>query len=105
MNPVLNRDTDSTLFIKNVIKNGKERIDYFSEKANSIEQKQKKDASIFNLSIKQILENLSKTLIDLLTDVISGNISSIGDVFKGDRIIYLGIVMFFVALGIYVIST
>ena len=104
MNPVLNEDTESTQFVRNVIKKGKKRIDYFSDRANKEKSKEVKAENIFNLSLKQIFENLSKTLIDLLTDIISGNIYSIADIFKGDRILYLGLLLFLIALGIYIVD-
>jgi len=104
MNPVLNEDTESTQFVRDVIKKGKERIDYFSDRANKEKSEEAKAENILNLSLKQIFENLSKTLIDLLTDIISGNIYSIADIFKGDRILYLGLLLFLIALGIYIVD-
>ena len=104
MNSILNKDTESTLFKRNVIKKGKERIDFFTQRDNQDKIIKGRDKQIFNLSLKEILENLSQTVIDLLTDIISGNIHSIGDLFKGDRILYLGILLFFVAMAIYIID-
>jgi hypothetical protein len=104
MTPILNADTKSTQFMRSIVKKGKERLDYFTDRDNIKRQQEIKAENIFNLSLKQIFENMSKTFIDLLNDILTGNIHSLSDVLKGDRILYLGFLLFFVALGIYIID-
>ena len=90
--------------MRSIVKKGKERLDYFTDRDNMKRQQEIKAENIFNLSLKQIFENMSKTFIDLLNDILTGNIHSLSDVLKGDRILYLGFLLFFVALGIYIID-
>lgn len=85
-----------------------QKLEYYSEIANQ-EAKQTVDNSLFiNLSLAQILHNLSKTLVDIITDFANGKASNYTGftqtLFTGDRMMYLGLLLLLISFSIYVID-
>jgi hypothetical protein len=101
---IFNTDTEATGFARSVLINGKNVLNYYTEKSNLEQDKSLEHAVIFNLSLKKIFENLSKTLIGLLDDLLKGHIHTIHDFFRGDRLLYLGILMVLLAFCVYLID-
>ena len=101
---LFNSDPEATGFTRKVLLNGQNVLNYYTEKSNLEEQDRDTDHVIFNLSLKKIIENMAKTLIELLNDMLNGRIHTINDVLKGDRMLYLGIILVLIAFSIYLID-
>lgn len=97
-----------TAFQRNVENLEKERLTYYSE-ASGKQQDKEEDRKLFiNMSILQILQQLSQTVIDIINELTSGNAtdtrSFIYTFFKGDRMIYIGLILLFISFSVYVID-
>jgi hypothetical protein len=104
MDTLLNKDTESSNFIHQVVKKGKATLDYYTDEANLLRKEHIREQSILNMSLTQILQKLSVTMIEILDDIIKNRINSISDVVKGDRIIYIGIFVVLIALCLYIVD-
>jgi hypothetical protein len=85
-----------------------QKLEYYSQLANQ-EAAQAVDQNLFiHLSLAQILQNLSKTLVEIITDLANGQASSytglMQTLFSGDRMLYLGLLVILIAFSIYVID-
>ena len=98
---LFNSDTEATGFTRKVLQNV---LNYYTEKSNLEQERDVDHAVIYNLSLKKILENMAKTLIGLLDDILNGHIHTINDVLKGDRVLYLGLIMVLIAFCVYLID-
>lgn len=97
-----------TAFQRNVENLENERLAYYSE-ASGQQQEEKEDQKLFiNMSILQILQRLSQTVIDIINELTSGKATDlrtfIYTFFKGDRMIYLGLILLFVSFSVYIVD-
>lgn len=97
-----------TSFQRNVENLENERLTYYSETSGK-QRLDKEDQKLFiNMSILQILQQLSQTVIDIINELTSGEItdarSFLYTFFKGDRMIYIGLVLLFISFSVYVID-
>lgn len=88
-----------------VIEQESDRLTYYTQRAN-LEQEQTEENMLFvNLSIKQIFEGISRTFINLINEIVSGQVKSFNQlliaVFREDRMIYIGVLLVFIAFAIY----
>ncbi len=99
---------DSQTFERKVLETEKQNLTYYTEKANKAATQQKTENLFINLSIKEILVNLSKTFVGILNDLMTpGNLTGgriIEILFKEDRMIYVGLLILFIAFSIYLID-
>ncbi len=82
------------------------KLNYYTNRAN-IQKIEGVDNDLFiNRSLKQILHSISKTFIDIINEFLEGEAvsfrSALTILFKGDRMIYLGIVMIIIAFATYI---
>jgi len=99
---MLNSDTQTASFVHKVQDQAKGLLDYYTQKA-ATEQTNKIIAEhFFNLPLKDIFKNLSVAMIDILNDLFAGQ--GLASLFKGDRIIYLGILSLIIGFCLYVID-
>ena len=99
----------TTNYQKEAILQEKNHLKYYTEQANAEVVQQQEDNRFINLSIKQILMNLSATLIAILNESLdSKNHRDIGSFitifFKEDRMIYIGILLLLIAIGFYIVD-
>jgi hypothetical protein len=99
---------DSQNYERLVHKNEEEQLAYYSEKAN-IEKDNMSDEKLFlNMSIRDILKGVSVTFIDLINDLVAGKAKNSKDLvkilFRGDRMIYVGVITILIAFGIYIVD-
>ena len=78
MNSILNKDTESTLFKRNVIKKGKERIDFFTQRDNQDKIIKGRDKQIFNLSIKTLVNFIVLSILNLISGLVIIVVVAIG---------------------------
>ena len=99
---------DNQNYERLVHKNEEQQLAYYSEKAN-IEKNTNEDERLFlNMSIRDILKGVSVTFIDVINDLVSGKAKNSKDLikilFKGDRMIYVGVITILIAFGIYIVD-
>lgn len=85
-----------------------DRLPTMSEQDNAARIQQLEDEKIHNLSVKQIARNTSTTFHDIMDDLldIDGNfsLSLLMDIFtRRNRLIYIGIMLFFFSVGFMLI--
>lgn len=85
-----------------------DQLTYYTQRAN-VEQEQEETGKLFvNLSVKQIIQGLAQTIIDIVNDLVSGEIKDakglVAIFFYGDRMIYLGVLLVLVAFSVYLID-
>jgi hypothetical protein len=85
------------------------RLSYYSDKTNE-ELITAQDQELFiNLSIVSLFQNLSKTIISIINELLEINQDTrLNDIIlifvKGDRLIYLGILLVMIAIAIFIIE-
>ena len=83
--------------------NEQDTLTYYTERANA---KRSTDQALFvNLTLKQIIQNISQTFIDIINELVSGELTKerlIMVFFKEDRMVYIGSLLVIVAFVIYV---
>lgn len=96
----------SETFERHVIDNEGKKLTYYSEKSTKINGSN--DNLFINLSIFEILKNISKTIINIIDDLLDYKIKNLKDVLtvfsKDDRLIYIGIIMIIISLCVYLID-
>lgn len=100
---------DLTQFEIDTLTEHERRLKYYTAEANK-ENKVKEEKNLFiNLSIVQIFHNLSQVIISILNELMLINKdtpkSEIFLIFvKNDRLIYLGLLVVLIGLGMYIID-
>jgi len=95
-------------YIKKVIDVENKQLTYFTEKSQTELNKEESHKLFFNLSIKQILENISAVFVAIVNELVSGQDNSFKDYimifFKDNRMIYIGLLIIIVAFFIYIVD-
>lgn len=95
-------------YVQRIEQSEKDQLTYLTDRTNQTELKREDQALLLNLSISQILQNLSSTFVEILNDILGGNWTGargfIMIFFKGDRMIYVGLLALFCAFCIYLID-
>jgi hypothetical protein len=100
---LLNADLDPNSYTRRVQEIGKETLEYYTDAANDV-RKQSIESGLFtNLSLKQIANNMSVTFVGIIDDIIEGK-RSYSELFRQDRIIYIGLLAILIGLAIYIID-
>ena len=98
----------SGTFQKKVQDLEKQKLTYYTEKTNSIVTDDKTENLFIHLSLREIIMNISKTFIDILDDLLKLKPASVREYLdilgKGDRLIYVGIIVVFIAFCLYLID-
>ena len=98
----------SGTFQKKVQDLEKQKLTYYTEKTNSIVADDKKENLFIHLSLREIIMNISKTFVDILDDLLKLKPASVREYLdilsKGDRLIYVGIIVVFIAFCLYLID-
>jgi hypothetical protein len=83
-------------------------LKYYTDIANSRSQREEEERLITNMSLTLILENISKTIIAIINDIVSGNATTPSELFsvffRDNRMMYIGFVLMFIAFSIYLVS-
>ena len=100
---------EAQTFQRKVLTAEKEKLSYYTEKTNKEVSQEKTENLFMNLSLRQILLNLSNAFINILNDLLEpGASKSPKDILniltKEDRMIYLGLVLLFFAFSMYLID-
>jgi hypothetical protein len=85
------------------------RLSYYSDKTNE-ELNQVQEQELFiNLSLVKLFQNLSATIIAIINEILEVNQDTTFEDFilifvKGNRLVYLGILLIMIALAIYIVD-
>ena len=97
-------------FDKFLISKQQESLNKKSLKATEQSIKDKNNEKFYNLSMKHVLQNTTKTLVDVINDIVifvNDQHKTFGKLFniftKSDRLIYLGLVFVFISIVLYFI--
>lgn len=86
----------------------KDQLTYYTDRANAKKEQEESSKLFVNLSVKQIIQGLSSTIIDIVNDLVSGEVQTfkglIAVFFYGDRMIYLGVLLVLLSFTIYLID-
>ena len=97
-------DEEIRVLIKSPLLRPSRRLEKLTQQENADLEKNKRMSDLVNLSITELAQNLSNTFNDVLTDLLSGNISL--DTFIGNnRLIYIGIFMILLSLFVMLINS
>ena len=85
------------------------KLKYFSDTTNEEREQQQEHEVFLNLSLVELFRNLSATIIVIINEVLEitkkTTLSDIIYIFiKGDRLVYLGMLMIMIALAMYLID-
>ena len=99
---------DSQTFESRVLATEGEKLKYYSEKSNRLEDLKEDEKLFINLSLKNILINISSTVINIINELVENGIKTPHEVLKvvskGDRLIYIGIIILFITFGVYIVD-
>ncbi len=81
------------------------KLTYYTEKAKEDAVQTQEENLFINLSISEILKNISRTFIDIMNDITKeGPRDLIRIIGRGDRMIYVGIIILFISFSIYLVD-
>ena len=102
---------NKTEFEKNMINQQYDKLNFNSINDSYNLEKKKEGERIYNLSLLDIAKNTSKTVMEIMNDIsvlIEKNNRNYNDyvevIIKGDRMIYVGVMLIVLALAIFFIS-
>ena len=97
-----------TDFEKRAIVEEEKQLKYYSVKADNEQTNITEKKLLLNMSIIEIMGNISQTIIDILNELCDIQHLTIKEIiiifFKDDRMIYLGLVAIFISLSLYLID-
>lgn len=83
-------------------------LNYYTAESNKNQNEQVQERLFMNLSLTEIAQRLSQAVIGIITDLVSMETFSLTRVteilFKGDRMIYLGLIAIIVGVAFYFID-
>ena len=95
----------SETFEKRVLESEKQKLTYYTAKTNSEQSEELTENMFINLSLREIFANFAKTIIDIMNDLtVSGTKDILNTFSKDDRLIYIGLLIVFIAFSIYLID-
>ncbi len=93
---------------KKVINEENKQLIYFTERSQTERNAEVSNKLFLNLSIKEILQNMSLVFVSIINELVSGQAHNMSDYimifFKESRMIYVGLVVLFVAFSIYIVD-
>ncbi len=83
-----------------------QKLTYYSEKTNASSAEEKTENLFVHLSLRQIMINISNTFIGILNDILtpSKDRDYLAIIAKEDRLIYVGIIVVFIAFCLYLVD-
>lgn len=93
----------NTEYEERALENEGALLKYYSNKANYDQNETHEDRKLINLSLAEIAANISNTIITIINELLdpekNNSFRSVLEIFfKGDRMIYLGIVIIIVSV-------
>jgi len=93
----------------NAQENENKLLKYYSDEADYENQKQQHDSRFINLSLVEIARNISNTIITVINELLDSKTEKTPEnlikiFFSGDRMIYLGLTILIVAVGLYFVD-
>lgn len=96
-------NTDELAYEQHVIQGEKNNLRYYTERDNKKQDKEVMDGLFINLSLREIMNKWSLTFVNIINDLMNGNLG-VYVLFKDDRMIYLGLTALFIAFSVYIID-
>lgn len=92
-------------FEKNAIDKENQTLKYYTSKSNIEQTTDAENKQIFNMSLSSIAANISVTIISIINELLDPNRQGIVQIFfKEDRMVYIGLTILLVSLGLYIID-
>ena len=84
-------------------------LKHMSQETNESHDTDIKDKLFVNLSLKEIISNMSATIITIINELLDPKLKKTPEnllviFFQDDRMIYLGLFIVFIGLGLYIID-
>lgn len=103
-----NSDSQNEHYERKVLQSEGQRLTYYASVANQEQGVQREEQLFLNLSLRDILRNMSLVFVAIITDITSGAVHSPRDLLyvlcKENRMMYIGLLMIFIAFSVYVID-
>ena len=98
-----------TQFELDNLKEQHRRLTFFNDKTNEERKKQQEERLFINLSLIELFQNISKTIINIINDLLAINQDTkyediILIFIKRERLIYIGMVSIIIAISIWIIA-
>lgn len=81
---------------------------YYTKRTNQEQEEEVASELFINLSVREILQGISRTFIAIINEIVSGEVTTPKQItmtlFRGDRMIYTGILLVLIAFAIYVMD-
>ena len=91
-----------------VHQNEADKLEYYTTKINNDIEDKADDTHFVNLSVKQILKGISLTFISIINELVSGEIRDVNglimSLFKGNRMIFISVILVMIAFSIYLVD-
>jgi len=84
-----------------------QKLTYYSEKTNTAAAEEKTENLFIQLSLRQIMINISNTFIGIMNDILTPSSEGrdyLAIISKEDRLIYVGIIVVFLAFCLYLVD-
>lgn len=99
----------ATEFELKALEKQRKTLKYFSDSTNTEIDEQKEHEIFTNLSLVDLFRKMSSTIIDIINELLEINAqSSIDDIIyifiQKDRLIYIGIIILLIAIGLYLMD-
>ena len=84
------------------------KLTYYSDIGNKEQTEDEEEKLFVNLSLKELLQGISETIIAIINDLVSGNVRDVESlvlvIFKKNRMVFLGLILVFIAFCVYLID-
>lgn len=97
-----------TDFQKKAINDEEQKLKYYTIEANQENDLNRNRTMFLNLTVLEVLQKISQTVIDILNEIVNSSVLTFKDLFliltKDDRIIYLGLILVLLSIFVYLID-
>ena len=84
------------------------RLTYYTQRADTDQDNKEENKLFVNLSLKQIMEGISQTFVGIINEIVSGEIKTLRQfvvtLFRADRMIYVGVLCVMIAFAFYIVD-
>jgi hypothetical protein len=101
------KDIMAETFQKKVQDLETQKLTYYSEKTNTAAAEEKTENLFIQLSLRQIMINISNTFIGIMNDILTPSSEGrdyLAIISKDDRLIYVGLIVVFLAFCLYLVD-
>lgn len=85
-----------------------DQLAYYTQRSTNAQTQDEISKLFINLSIKQILEGISRTFVEIIDELLSGKINGpielVVSLFQADRMVYVGTLFVIIAFAIYIVD-